>query len=53
MERPVAPADVRNQPYIRTSAGAGAVIGPDGELTAVGAGRAGQTGELESGEAGA
>jgi NADH:ubiquinone oxidoreductase subunit C len=47
MEHPVAPADVRLQPAIRTSAGAGAVLGPDGELLAV-AGGAGEP--LEIGE---
>jgi NADH-quinone oxidoreductase subunit C len=49
MERPVAPADVRQQPVIRTSAGAGALIGPDGELTAVAAGARGSA-QLQAGE---
>ena len=37
METPVAPADVRLDPVIRTSAGAGAVLGPDGERLALAA----------------
>jgi NADH:ubiquinone oxidoreductase subunit C len=50
MEQPVAPADTRQQPVIRTSAGAGAVLGPDGELLALAARRAREPGALESGE---
>jgi NADH:ubiquinone oxidoreductase subunit C len=49
-EQPVAPAEVRLEPVIRTSAGAGAVIGPDGELLAVSAGLSGEAAGLESGE---
>jgi NADH:ubiquinone oxidoreductase subunit C len=49
-EQPVAPAEVRLEPVIRTSAGAGAVIGPDGELLAVSAGLSGEAARLESGE---
>jgi NADH:ubiquinone oxidoreductase subunit C len=37
METPIAPGEVRNAPVIRTSPGAGAVIGPDGERLAVSA----------------
>jgi hypothetical protein len=48
METPLPPGDVRREPVIRTSPGAGAVIGPDGEMLVVGAGTA--AGELESGE---
>jgi NADH-quinone oxidoreductase subunit C len=50
MEQPVAPADVREQPVLRTSAGAGAVLGPDGELLAMAAGRVDARDRLESGE---
>jgi len=46
METPVAPGEVRRHPVLRTSPGAGAVIGPDGERLALGAGSAA---ELESG----
>ena len=47
VETPVAPADVRVEPTIRTSPGAGAVIGPDGErLSLAGPGAA----ELGAGE---
>ena len=49
MEAPVAPADIREQPVLRTSAGAGALLGADGELLAVSAGANGAP-ELESGE---
>lgn len=49
-ELPVAPAEVRLEPVIRTSAGAGAVIGPDGELLAVRAGLTDETPGIESGE---
>lgn len=38
METPIAPGEVRNEPVIRTSPGAGAVIGPDGGFLAVTAG---------------
>jgi len=48
-EHPAAPADVRLEPVIRTSAGTGAVLGSDGELLAVGAGADGET-AIESGE---
>ena len=50
METPVAPADIREQPVIRTSAGAGARLGADGELLAVGAGTAEADEALDSGE---
>ncbi len=50
MERPVAPADVRVAPAIRTSAGTGALIGPDGERLEVGTGNAVRPAPLESGE---
>ena len=49
-EHPVAPAEVRLEPVIRTSAGAGAVLGPDGELLAVAAGAADEAPAVESGE---
>ncbi len=52
-EQPLAPADVRLEPVIRTSAGAGAVLGPDGELLGLATGAAGAAVEadaLESGE---
>jgi NADH:ubiquinone oxidoreductase subunit C len=49
-EHPAAPADVRLAPVVRTSAGAGAVLGPDGELLAVAAGATEEAGALESGE---
>jgi len=48
METPVTPGDVRRDPVLRTSPGAGAVIGPDGEMLALGAGAA--SAELEGGE---
>jgi len=51
IEQPVAPADVRAAPALRTSAGTGALIGPDGEFLAVGAGGAGAAGAIDSGEA--
>lgn len=38
MERPAAPGDVRHQPVLRTSPGAGARLGPDGALLAVAGG---------------
>jgi NADH-quinone oxidoreductase subunit C len=38
LELPVAPADVRERPVLRTSAGAGAVLAPGGGWLAVGAG---------------
>ena len=47
IETPFAPGDVRHDPVIRTSPGAGAVIGPGGERLAL-AGRGGA--ELASGE---
>jgi NADH-quinone oxidoreductase subunit C len=47
METPVTPAEVRDAPVIRTSPGAGAVIGPDGErLALISGGRS----ALEAGE---
>ena len=46
METPVAPGEVRRDPVLRTSPGAGAIIGPDGELLALGTGAAA---ELKSG----
>jgi hypothetical protein len=48
METPVAPAEARRAPVLRTSSGAGAVIGPDGERLALAAGR----GAIDGGEAG-
>ena len=47
MERPERPAEVRVLPVVRTSAGTGAVIGPDGARLTLGApaGRAIGTGE--------
>ena len=51
MEKPIAPAEVREQPVIRTSAGAGAVLGADGQLLAVAAGATVDASDaLESGE---
>lgn len=51
MELPFAPGDVRPAPAIRTSPGAGAIIGPDGERLAVTAGgRATGTPALERGD---
>jgi NADH-quinone oxidoreductase subunit C len=50
LELTVAPAEVRHEPVVRTSAGAGAVLGADGELLAVGAGGAGQPHAIEAGE---
>ncbi len=55
METPLPPSEVRRDPVIRTSSGAGAVIGPDGEMLAVGAGASAgpadtATEVLESGE---
>ncbi len=51
METPIAPAEVRHEPVLRTSPGAGAVIGPDGEFLAVGAGAPEARAEaLESGK---
>ncbi len=47
METPVAPGDVRHDPVIRTSPGAGAVIGPDGVLLSL---AAAARRELHSGE---
>jgi NADH:ubiquinone oxidoreductase subunit C len=49
-EHPVAPAEIRSDPVIRTSAGAGAVLGADGELLSLAAGRIGASEALESGE---
>lgn len=46
METPVRPAEVRSEPVMRTSPGAGAVIGPDGERLTL---RAGSHG-IEGGE---
>ena len=40
METPLPPGDVRTAPVLRTSPGAGAVIGPDGEKLAIGSGAA-------------
>ena len=57
METPFAPGDVRRQPVIRHSPGAGALIGPDGERLSIAAGRSiaaegdVATAELEGGEA--
>ena len=50
METPVAPADLREQPVIRTSAGAGARLGAGGELLAIAGSKAEEPGALESGE---
>ena len=50
METPVAPAEVREQPVLRTSAGAGARLGADGERLAVAAGTADEREAIESGE---
>ena len=50
METPVAPADVRAQPVLRTSAGAGALLGADGERLAVAAGGTDEGQRLEGGE---
>ncbi len=47
METPIAPADVRRDLVIRTSPGAGAVIGPDGERLAITAGSRAAVGEGE------
>jgi NADH-quinone oxidoreductase subunit C len=49
METSLPPGDVRRDPVIRTSPGAGAVIGPDGEPLALRAGAAGAA-ALASGE---
>ena len=49
MERPVAPAEVREKPALRTSAGAGAVLGADGELLTLTAG-GGESEALDAGE---
>ncbi len=46
IETPFAPGDVRAEPVIRTSPGAGAVIGPDGERLAL----AGRGAQVENGE---
>jgi NADH-quinone oxidoreductase subunit C len=57
METPFAPGDVRRQPVIRHSPGAGALIGPDGERLSIAPGRSiaadggVATAELEGGEA--
>jgi len=53
MERPAAPGDVRHDPVIRTSPGAGARIGPDGEPLTLPAGRADEARALGTGEASA
>ena len=54
METPVAPADIREQPVLRLSAGTGALLGADGELLAVAARAAvedqAEAEALESGE---
>ena len=55
METPLPPGEVRRDPVIRTSPGAGAVIGPDGEMLALGAGASAAPADattevLESGE---
>jgi len=50
METPVPPADVRVRPAIRTSAGAGAVLGADGELLTLGASASVDLEGLERGE---
>jgi NADH-quinone oxidoreductase subunit C len=47
METPIAPADVRRDPVIRTSPGAGAVIGPDGQRLSITAGSHAAVGEGE------
>lgn len=47
METPIAPAEVRRDPVIRTSPGAGAVIGPDGERLSIAAGSHPAIGEGE------
>ena len=49
-ETPIAPAEVRDAPVLRTSPGAGAVIGPDGERLALvsGGGTAIEGGEGEA-----
>ena len=49
-EQPFAPAEVRQKPVLRTSAGTGAVLGPDGELLALAAGANDMAGAVESGE---
>ncbi|MFV2064862.1 MAG: NADH-quinone oxidoreductase subunit C [Chloroflexota bacterium] len=49
-ETPLAPAETRSEPVVRTSPGTGALIGPDGERLAVAA-RSGSTRELQSGKA--
>ena len=49
MEGPVAPAEVREKPALRTSAGAGAVLGADGELLTLTAG-GGESEALDAGE---
>ena len=49
-EHPVTPAEMRLEPVIRSSAGAGAVLGPGGELLAVAAGANDGDEALESGE---
>jgi NADH:ubiquinone oxidoreductase subunit C len=49
-EQPVAPADVRLAPVIRTSAGAGAVLGADGEVLGLAAGATDEAAAVESGE---
>ncbi len=51
MERPVVPGDVRRQPVLRTSPGAGARIGPDGKLLVITAAGSVEREELEGGEA--
>ena len=48
METPVAPAEIRENPVIRTSAGTGAVVGPDGARLAIAGGRGAAM--LKSGE---
>ncbi len=51
MEAPVAPGDVRRDPVIRTSPGAGARIGPDGERLVIAASGSLEADALEGGEA--
>jgi len=46
----VVPAEVRGQPALRTSAGAGAVLGADGELLAISAAAGDEPAAISDGE---
>jgi NADH-quinone oxidoreductase subunit C len=49
METPMAPAETRREPVMRLSPGTGAVIGPDGERLAIGAGATERLGDGQRG----